>query len=194
MSDAELAQKKYYRYEEDELIDNVNDIESMMKQSMAYLDDVDGMMNGDDLAKITRMIKLSKESMGHHMNGVDIVRDNVSTMNGDALDVMDEMAHTSTDNMKWVTKARKKMVVLNKNHDATLATVEEDDIEDPKNKAGGMQMGGISMGGGKATEIPLEKHKSDIVKQLLSMQERMKDFSSGIEDKMDHIYKGGQKK
>ena len=43
MSDAELAQKKYYRYEEDELIDNVNDIESMMKQSMAYLDDVDGM-------------------------------------------------------------------------------------------------------------------------------------------------------
>ena len=152
LTDKELETKKYYRYEEDELIDNVGDIEAMMKESMSYLEETESMMNGDDLAKIARMIKLSKESMGHHMHGVDTVRDNVGIMNGDALDVMDEMAHVSTDNMKWVTKARKKMVVLNKNHDTELESVKEDASEDPANQTGmsmGMQMGGISMGGGK---------------------------------------------
>ena len=48
---------KFYRFPEDELEDNIGDIESEMKNMLAYLDDVDGMMGNDDDLKHIKQIR-----------------------------------------------------------------------------------------------------------------------------------------
>lgn len=78
-------EKKFYRFPEDELEDNIDDIETEMKTMLAYLDDVDVMMgNDDDLKHIKRMIDYSKDTMQEHFKGVDKISDNVTILNGEA--------------------------------------------------------------------------------------------------------------
>jgi len=42
------VEKKFYRFPEDELEDNIGNLEVEMKDMLAYLDDVDNMMGNDD--------------------------------------------------------------------------------------------------------------------------------------------------
>jgi hypothetical protein len=73
--------KKHFKYEEDEMLDKVEGFELEMKQMLDYLNDVSDMMQGDDLSKISKMIKYSKKSMGEHVKTIDNISENVLGMN-----------------------------------------------------------------------------------------------------------------
>ena len=52
--------------EEDKLLNSVNQTEKDMNSMMKYLDAVEGMMGGDDLAQIRRMLNYTTQSVDHH--------------------------------------------------------------------------------------------------------------------------------
>ena len=57
--------------------DKVDNLEKEMQDMLKYLDDVSDMMQGDDLKKISKMIKYSKKSMGEHVKTIDNISLNV---------------------------------------------------------------------------------------------------------------------
>lgn len=63
------------------MLDKVEGFELEMKQMLDYLNDVSDMMQGDDLSKISKMIKYSKKSMGEHVKAIDHISANVYGMN-----------------------------------------------------------------------------------------------------------------
>lgn len=96
---AEQEETKFYRFPEDELEDDIEGIETEMKDMLAYLDDIDGMMgNDDDLKQIKRMIDYSKDTMVEHFKGVDKISDNVTLMNGEAFGALSDLSAADRSN------------------------------------------------------------------------------------------------
>lgn len=67
--------------EEDELLDIVDKQERDMKDMLKYLNEVEEMMGGNDLAQIRQMIRYQTESMEHHITSYDKIKSHVDDMN-----------------------------------------------------------------------------------------------------------------
>lgn len=93
---------KYYATEEDEMEDRVDTVEREMKEMLAYLDDVTAMMQGDDLKQISDMIQISKTAMGEHVKVIDNIKENVNSMNQEAIDSVIEIAEVDKDAANWL--------------------------------------------------------------------------------------------
>lgn len=59
----EDEENKFYAFPEDELMERVDKTEREMKEMMNYLNAVDDMMGGDDLAQIKKMLKYTSSSV-----------------------------------------------------------------------------------------------------------------------------------
>lgn len=103
---ATVKPPKHFKNEEDEMLDKVEGFEREMKEMLDYLNDVSDMMAGDDLSKISKMIKYSKKSMGEHVKAIDNIRDNVECMNQEAMDNITDMAEVDCVAREWLCKNR----------------------------------------------------------------------------------------
>ena len=100
--------KKHFKHEEDEMLDKVEGFEREMKEMLDYLNEVSDMMRGDDLSKIAKMVKYSKQSMGEHVKTIDNIRDSVYNMNAEAMESVGEMAEVDPNARDWLSKNRGK--------------------------------------------------------------------------------------
>ena len=73
--------EKYYACEEDALLDRVNNTEKGMQDMMKYLDAVENMMGGDDLAQIRRMLNHTTSAVNHHSKAYANIKEEVLHMN-----------------------------------------------------------------------------------------------------------------
>lgn len=55
--------KKYYKYPEDELLDEMDQHERDMNEMLKYLTEVEDMIKGQDLKSIQSMMDVTKETM-----------------------------------------------------------------------------------------------------------------------------------
>lgn len=67
--------------EEDKLLYSCSETERDMHKMMKYLDAVEGMMGGDDLAQIRRMLKFTSKSVKHHSKAYSNIKTEVESMN-----------------------------------------------------------------------------------------------------------------
>lgn len=67
--------------EEDELLEIVDKQEREMKDMLKYLNEVEEMMGGNDLAQIRQMMRYQNETMEHHINSYDKIKSTVDEMN-----------------------------------------------------------------------------------------------------------------
>ena len=68
-----------------------------MKDMMKYLNAVDDMMGGDDLAQIRRMLDYTSESVKHHSKAYTGIRERVEEMNKDASSALDTVSRHNDD-------------------------------------------------------------------------------------------------
>ena len=69
-------------------MDRVNDTESEMNKMMKYLDNVESMMMGDDLAQIRRMLNYTSGAVNHHSKAYSGIKVQIEEMNSEASDAM----------------------------------------------------------------------------------------------------------
>lgn len=69
------AELKFYAFPEDELMDRVDQTEKEMHNMMKYLNAVENMMGGDDLAQIRRMLDYTSTSVKHHSKAYSGIKD-----------------------------------------------------------------------------------------------------------------------
>ena len=67
--------KKYYKYEEDELLDDLDEHERDMNEMLKYLSEVEDMIKGQDLKSIQQMMDVTKETMSQHFQAYDKFKD-----------------------------------------------------------------------------------------------------------------------
>jgi len=75
---------KTYQNPEDELLDRVDAAEREMQAMMKYLNSVEAMMAGDNLAQIRRMLNYTGTSVKHHSKAYTNIKGHVEEMNNDA--------------------------------------------------------------------------------------------------------------
>ena len=68
-----------------------------MKQMMSYLNAVEDMMAGDDLAQIRRMLDVTSDSVKHHSKAYSNIKDRVNEMNKDAGSALDSISKYNDD-------------------------------------------------------------------------------------------------
>jgi hypothetical protein len=72
--------KKYYKYEEDEPLDELDNHESDMNEMLKYLTECEDLMKGHDLKEIESMMDVTKETMTQHFSAYDKIKDQVLAM------------------------------------------------------------------------------------------------------------------
>ena len=73
-------------------MDRVNDAESEMNKMMKYLDNVESMMMGDDLAQIRRMLDYTSGAVNHHSKAYSNIKTQVEEMNSEASEAMTNLS------------------------------------------------------------------------------------------------------
>lgn len=63
--------KKHYKYEEDELLDDLEEHERDMNEMLKYLSEVEELIKGQDLKTIQNMMDVTKETMTQHFQAYD---------------------------------------------------------------------------------------------------------------------------
>lgn len=58
-----FRKKKYYKYPEDELLDEMDQHERDMNDMLKYLTEVEDLMKGQDLKAVSEMMEVTKEGM-----------------------------------------------------------------------------------------------------------------------------------
>lgn len=81
MKKADDSDDDYFMNEEDELLEIVEKQERDMKDMLKYLNEVEDMMGGNDLAHIRQMIRYTTETMDHHIQSYDKIKSHVDEMN-----------------------------------------------------------------------------------------------------------------
>ena len=164
----ESSEEEDYENLEDKLLADVERHEKDFKAMMKYLNEVDGMMHGNDLKYIREMIGYSRKTMGNHMLGYNKIKDSVFQMGDEAISSMEGASKWDKQAAGFVNKAKKGTERLK----GQLVEVPEEPVvvEEPE----GMRMGPM-------TGQPLERQKLDIVQQLIGMNGSMKNFSGDIE-------------
>lgn len=76
---------KFFLNEEDELLDQVDKHERDFKDMLNYLNEVEEMMGGNDLAQIRKMMRYQNETMDQHIKAYDKIKTSVTEMNKEAL-------------------------------------------------------------------------------------------------------------
>ena len=92
-----VGTEKFYAREEDELLDRVNNAEADMMKMMKYLDNVEDMMGGDDLAHIRRMLNVTSGAVKHHSSAYGNIKTDIEAMNAEASSAMGDLARYNDD-------------------------------------------------------------------------------------------------
>ena len=122
---------------------------------MAYLDEVESQVSGNEIKYIREMISYSRETMGNHMLGYDKIKQGIEGMGEEAIESLKQAS-------KYDTEAKKLVVIAQKGSDnlkSDLVAIREESPEKKKNEPQGMRLG--AQGG--AGNVPLQKQKADIV-------------------------------
>lgn len=85
--EAYLARKKtkHYKYEEDELLDDLEQHEHDMNEMLKYLAEVEDMVKvGHDLKSIEQMMQVTKETMDQHFQACDKFKDSLTEIEAQA--------------------------------------------------------------------------------------------------------------
>ena len=181
--------EKFYASMEDELMDRVDQTEKDMKQMMSYLNSVEDMMAGDDLAQIRRMLDVTSDSVKHHSKAYTNIKDRVNEMNKDAGSALDSISKYNDDVKRMLQESEQASRKL-----ATKVAILEEDSDDDdagwsKSAKAGAQ--GISMANEKVLDVSLQKQKEDIVDKLFGMNTNIRNFANDVECKLQQAYKVG---
>lgn len=80
--------KKYYRYKEDELLDEVEQHEKDMNEMLKYLAEVEDLIKGNDLKAVESMIDVTKEGMTQHFEAYDKLKEQILSIDKMAEDAI----------------------------------------------------------------------------------------------------------
>ena len=67
--------RKYYKYKEDELLDQVGFYEQEMNDMFRYSTEMEDLMKGTDLKAVEGLIDVTKEGMTQHFDAYDKLKD-----------------------------------------------------------------------------------------------------------------------
>ena len=67
--------KGYYKYKEDELLDQVDFYEQEMNEMYKYLNEVEELIKGNDLRAIEGMMEVTKDGMSQHFDAYDKLKE-----------------------------------------------------------------------------------------------------------------------
>ena len=179
---------KLYTMPEDELLDRVDQTEREMHEMMKYLNAVDQVMHGDDLAQIAKMLDYTSQNVKHHSKAYSNIRVQVEDMNKDAKSALGKISTHSEDIKKILAETEVVSRQL-----ATKAPIHEEDYEDEDYMGGGghPRTEGLDMGNERHLDVSLQKQKEDIIDTLHGMNASMRHFSSVVEEKLQQAYKAG---
>lgn len=149
---------------------------------MAYLQEAEDMMAGNDLKAIRQMIDVSRQSLSTHTVGFDRVKEQVEQMNREVGEAMQTFSNGEANLQKVVESNRRANEVLA----GRIAVIEED--QNGEARFDTVDVEGFRAGG-RMSETPLEAQKSEIVKDLLRMNGNMMEFTNDIEERLQKAYR-----
>ena len=101
---------KHYKYEEDELLDEVAQHEKDMNEMLKYLSEVEDLVHGgQDLKEIESMMGATKDNLDYHLNAYENLRGSINDINQKAAKAIDKLSFyekTKTATQKLATLAR----------------------------------------------------------------------------------------
>ena len=89
---------------------------------LKYLNEVEEMMGGNDLAQIRRMMRYQTETMEQHMEAYDKIKTNVMDMNKGAMDTLKSIQKHAPEFKELYTQQEK----YNAEFETQLAVIEEE--------------------------------------------------------------------
>ena len=98
----DFTEEKYYAYPEDELWERVNRTEKDMHDMMTYLNSVENVMGGDDLAEIKRMLSYTSASVAHHTDAYTGIKSQVEVMNKEASSALGRISKHNDEVMQML--------------------------------------------------------------------------------------------
>ena len=99
---------KFYLNDEDELLEQVEKHERDMNDMLKYLNEVEDMMGGNDLAQIRKMMKYSNDTMEQHKVAYDKIKTNVDGMNKSALEAMKSISEYAPEVKGLIKESEKR--------------------------------------------------------------------------------------
>ena len=154
--------KKYYKYPEDELLDEMDGHERDMNEMLKYLTEVEDLIKGQDLQSIASMMEVTKETMQQHFTAYDKFKDQIIHINNQADEAIKSLQFYDDDKPSTKKKAQTQLERV----------LEEDGMKFDNKRS-------------------QEESKGDIVTTLLSMNSEMRTFSREMESRLDRVYKHG---
>jgi len=137
---------KDYDCLEDQLLAEVDKHEKDFNQMFAYLNEVENMLHGDDVAQIRELIKVTDRRSQGHMLNYDKIRADMAELTDDAVEAMNSLGKFDQKAAKIAKDAERQA----DNFKKALAIITEEPADSkPKEKA---QMG-LAMGGKNASAI-----------------------------------------
>ena len=103
-----VKEKRYFRHEEDEMLDECEDIEKDMQDALNYLEEVNDLMHANDITNIRKMIKYSEKSMNEHFKACDNIKEHVAAMNSEAFGAINTISEVDDDAASWVRESQMK--------------------------------------------------------------------------------------
>ena len=92
--------KKYYKYEEDELLDDLDQHERDMNDMLKYLTEVEELIKGQDLKSIQQMMDVTKETMTQHFQACDKFKGQIQEIDNQAEEAIKILNFYDTDSSK----------------------------------------------------------------------------------------------
>eukprot|EP00347_Sterkiella_histriomuscorum_P006826 403351287 len=167
--------KKYYKYEEDELLDELDQHEKDMNDMLKYLSEVEDLIKGQDLKSIQQMMDVTKDTMTQHFQACDKFK-------GQILEI-DTQAEAAIKVLNFYESDGKNVDGYKKN--SAAGTQLQRVIED---------MDEAELMNNKKNKPSHEQSKSTIVNKLYGMNQSIRDFTSDLESRLDRAYKSGATK
>jgi hypothetical protein len=84
-------------------MERVNKTEKDMNDMLKYLNAVEEMMGGDDLAQIRRMLSFTSQSVSHHTDAYTAIKSRVEDMNKEASGALNKLS-SHNDDLKRIMK------------------------------------------------------------------------------------------
>ncbi|CDW85388.1 UNKNOWN [Stylonychia lemnae] len=166
--------KKYYKYEEDELLDDLDQHERDMNEMLKYLSEVEELIKGQDLKSIQQMMDVTKETMNQHFQACDKFKGQIQEIDNQAEEAIRILNFYDNEDGGSKSKKDKK--------DMQLERVIEDRSDDEAEVMN------------KKQKPSHEQSKHHIVNKLNGMNQSMRDFTSSLESRLDRAYKTGATK
>ena len=103
---------KFFLNEEDELLDQVDKHERDFKDMLNYLNEVEEMMGGNDLAQIRKMMRYQNETMDQHIKAYDKIKTSVTEMNKEALETLKGISKYAPEMAEFIQDNERQNIEL----------------------------------------------------------------------------------